>query len=86
LPAPVTFEPNKAYLRELIATQIDYTTLGTGYVQDAHERFQRWQEAIMGGERPPSEQVIKDNEAKSGEEYRLETEGPHPVPSLRLGR
>ncbi|GII33042.1 hypothetical protein [Planotetraspora mira] len=36
LPAPVTFEPNKAYLRELIATQIDYTTIGTGYVQDAH--------------------------------------------------
>jgi len=83
LPAPVTFEPNKAYLRELIATQVDYTTFGTGYVQEAHERFQRWQEAIHGGEEPPSERVIDDERAISGEEYRLQTDGPHPVPSLR---
>jgi hypothetical protein len=86
LPAPVTFEPNKAYLRELIATQIDYTTLGTGYVQDAHERFEKMQNALMGDEKPPSERVIADNQTKSGEEYRLETEGPHPVPSLTLNR
>ncbi|MFC6815272.1 hypothetical protein ACFQHS_07955, partial [Nonomuraea dietziae] len=86
LPAPVTFEPNKAYLRDLIATQIDYTTLGTGYVQEAHERFEKMQEALMGGEKAPSERVIEENRAKSGEEYRLETEGPHPVGSLRLDR
>ncbi|MFI6787164.1 hypothetical protein ACIBG4_07515 [Nonomuraea sp. NPDC050383] len=86
LPAPVTFEPNKSYLRELIATQIDYTTLGTGYVQDAHERFEKMQEAVMGGEKPPSEEVIQENTDKSGREYRLETEGPHPVGSLRADR
>ncbi|MDA0632306.1 hypothetical protein OUY22_02685 [Nonomuraea sp. MCN248] len=86
LPAPVTFEPNKAYIRELLATQIDYTTLGTGYVQEAHERFEKMQEALMGGERPPSELVMEENVHKSGEEYRLETEGPHPVRSLQLGR
>jgi predicted metal-dependent hydrolase len=86
LPVPVTFEPNKAYLRELLATQIDYTTLGTGYVQEAHERFVQMQEALMGGEIPSSEQVIEENALKSGEEYRLETEGPHPVQSLRLQR
>ncbi|MER6583273.1 hypothetical protein [Nonomuraea sp. NPDC001023] len=85
LPAPVTFEPNKAYLRELIATQIDCTTLGTGYVQEAHERFTRMQEAVMGGEKPPSERVIDDNRAVSGREYRLETEGPHPA-GMQLGR
>lgn len=86
LPAPVTFEPNKGYLREILATEIDFTTIGTGYVQEAHERFQKWQEEIMGGERPPSELVIQENRDKSGEEYRLETEGPHPVPSLRTDR
>src|SRR5690606_21283962 len=86
LPAPMTFEPNKAFIRELLTTQIDYTTLGTGYVQEAHERFEKFQEAIMGGERAPSELVMEENMHKSGEEYRLETEGPHPVPSLRLGR
>ncbi|MFI0423437.1 hypothetical protein [Spongiactinospora sp. 9N601] len=86
LPKPVTFEPNKDYIRELIATQIDYTTLGTGYVQEAHERFEKMQEQIMGGERAPSERVIEDNVHKSGEEYRLETNGPHPVHSLRMNR
>ncbi|NUP67905.1 MAG: hypothetical protein HOW71_37695 [Nonomuraea sp.] len=85
LPPPVTFEPNKAYLRDLLATQIDCTTLGTGYVQEAHERFTRMQEAVMGGEKPPSERVIDDNRALSGREYRLETEGPHPA-GMQLGR
>ena len=84
LPAPVTFEPNKGYIRELLATQIDYTTLGTGYVQEAHERFQRMQERINGGEKPPSERVIDDNRTISGREYRLESEGPHPMHSLQM--
>ncbi|MFI6815629.1 hypothetical protein ACIBG7_24705 [Nonomuraea sp. NPDC050328] len=86
LPAPVTFEPNKEFVRELLATQIDFTTIGTGYVRDMHERFERLQEQIHGGEEPPSERVIADNRDKSGEEYRLETEGPHPVESLRRAR
>ncbi|GLX96626.1 hypothetical protein [Herbidospora sp. NBRC 101105] len=86
LPAPVTFEPNKAYLRELLATQIDYTTIGTGYVQEAHERFEAMQRAVMDDEKPASELIISENAMKSGHEYRLETEGPHPVPSLRMNR
>ncbi|PZG18287.1 hypothetical protein [Nonomuraea aridisoli] len=86
LPAPVTFEPNKGYIRELIATQIDYTTLGTGYVQEAHERFEKMQEAIMGGEKAPSERIIDENRERSGREYRLQTEGEHPVHSLQMQR
>ncbi|GAA0248037.1 hypothetical protein GCM10010492_54730 [Saccharothrix mutabilis subsp. mutabilis] len=83
LPAPVTFEPNKQYLRELLDTQIDLTTLGTGYVQDAHERFEALQDAIMGGEKPPSEVVVDLNRTEAGRDYRHSTEGEHPVPSLR---
>lgn len=83
LPAPVTFEPNKEYLRHLLATQIDLTTLGEGYVRDAHERFEKLQAQIHGGDQPPSEQIIYAHREKFGEEYRIETEGPHPVPSLR---
>ncbi|MFI7703674.1 hypothetical protein [Nonomuraea sp. NPDC049480] len=79
LPPPVTFEPNKRFIRHLIATQIDQTTLGTGYVREAHERFERMQRAVMDGERPPSERVIDHNRAVSGREYRLQTEGPHPA-------
>lgn len=83
LPAPVTFEPNKEYLRELLDTQIDLTTLGEGYVRDAHERFEAMQEALHGGEEPPSERVIDAHRADFGSDYRLETEGEHPVEELR---
>ncbi len=83
LPNVLTFEPNKAYLRELLDTQIDLTTLGTGYVQEAHERFERMQEALMGGQDPTSEQVIDRHRDEFGTDYRVETEGPHPDPRLQ---
>jgi predicted metal-dependent hydrolase len=83
LPNVLAFEPNKGYLRELIATQLDLTTLGTGYVREAHERFEVMQEAIHGGEAPPSDRVIVQHEETFGRDYRLETEGEHPAPDLR---
>jgi hypothetical protein len=83
LPEPVTFEPNKGYLRELLDTQIDLTTLGAGYVQDAHERFEKMQDALMAGGPPPSETVMAMHEEKYGRDYRLSTEGEHPVEGLR---
>jgi hypothetical protein len=83
LPEPIRFEPNKEFLRNLLATQLDLTTLGAGYVREAHERFQLMQERIHGGEEPPSEQVIALHREMFGDEYRLETEGPHPVIDLR---
>jgi hypothetical protein len=83
LPEPVTFEPNKEYLRELLATQVDLTTLGTGYVREAHERFVAMQEKLNGAEPPPSVRVVDTNIALTGRDYRLETEGPHPVEALR---
>ncbi|SDC23984.1 hypothetical protein [Actinokineospora iranica] len=83
LPEPVTFEPNKAYLRELLDTQIDLTTLGEGYVRDAHERFERMQEALNGDGPPPSETVIDEHRERFGQDYRLSTEGEHPVEELR---
>jgi len=82
LPEPVRFEPNKQFLRELLATQIDVTSLGTGYVHEAHERFQQMQAALNDGG-VPSEQVIEEHRDKFGTDYRLESEGPHPVERLR---
>ncbi|MHA6795579.1 hypothetical protein ACVGVM_18975 [Pseudonocardia bannensis] len=84
IPETVVFEPNKAYLRELLNTQIDLTTLGAGYVREAHERFQRMQETIHGGQEPPSEQVIEEHRVRfGGHDYRLQTEGEHPDPRLQ---
>jgi predicted metal-dependent hydrolase len=83
LPNVLTFEPNKAYLRELLATQMDLTTLGAGYVREAHERFEKMQEQIHGGEAPPSERVMAEHDDMFGREYRVESEGEHPDPALR---
>ena len=58
LPEPLRFEPNKEYLRHLLATQIDLTKLGAGYVREAHERFEQMQQQLHGDQKPPSEQVI----------------------------
>ncbi|HEY6796265.1 MAG TPA: hypothetical protein VI248_16440 [Kineosporiaceae bacterium] len=82
LPPVVRFEPNKTLIRELLATQIDLTTLGAGYVRDAHERFQRWQTQFLGDTPPPSEQVITEHVNQYGTDYRSQSEGEHPVPQL----
>jgi hypothetical protein len=83
LPEPVRFEPNKQYVRHLLATQIDLTTLGAGYVRDMHERFEWMQQQVHRGEKPPSEVVIDMHRDKFGDEYRIESDGPHPVAALR---
>ncbi|WP_411104915.1 hypothetical protein [Streptomyces sp. cmx-4-9] len=83
LPNVLTFEPNKAYLRELLATQIDLTTLGAGYVREAHERFEEMQAAIHDGEAAPSDRVMQQHQEMFGRDYRVETEGPHPDPAQR---
>jgi hypothetical protein len=37
----------------------------------------------VNGDWTPTEAVIRENVEKNGAEYRLETEGPHPVEGLR---
>lgn len=83
LPNVLLFEPNKTYIRELLDTQIDLTTLGTGYVREAHERFERMQRQLNADERPPSERVIDEHTERFGTDYRIETEGPHPRAEFR---
>lgn len=78
LPNVLTFEENKQFVRGLLDTQMDLTTLGTGYVREAHERFQKMQEQIHGGEEPPSERVMAQHREMFGREYRIESEGEHP--------
>jgi hypothetical protein len=82
---PVTFEPNKQYVREVLATQIGLAADGLAYVPiedlpGAHRSPQYRQTVNAGGN--PSEQVIEMNREKSGREYRDETEGDHPVSAL----
>ncbi|WP_369199768.1 hypothetical protein [Streptomyces sp. PU-14G] len=82
LPNVLTFEPNKSYLREVIADQLDLTTLGAGYVREAHERFERMQQAVNGEGPAPSDQVMDAHQAAFGRDYRNQ-DGDHPVTALR---
>jgi hypothetical protein len=83
---PVTFEPNKEYVREVLASQYDLRTDGVDYVRldelpDDHRYF-RYQEIVNAGG-TPSEQIIDQDRAERGTEYRDETEGENPIDELR---
>jgi hypothetical protein len=83
---PVTFEPNKAYVREVLAAQVDLRADGLDYVPvqalPSDHRYFRYQDTVNAGG-TPSEQVIDQNQARSGREFRDETEGEHPIIELR---
>jgi hypothetical protein len=84
---PVTFEPNKEYVREILASQIDLRTDGLDYVFDQDlpddHPSRRYREVVNAGG-VPSEMVIDENRAQNGNEFRDETEGQHPVETLRV--
>lgn len=83
---PVTFEPNKDYVRQVIATQLDLRTDGTAYVPlnqlPSDHGYFSFQETVNAGG-APSDQVIDEMVRSRGHEYRDETDGDHPVSDLR---
>ncbi len=83
---PVTFEPNKDYVREVLAAQVDLQADGLDFVPvdelPPDHRYFTYQKTVNAGGNP-SEQVIDENRARSGRDYRDETEGDHPVTDLR---
>jgi hypothetical protein len=83
---PVTFEPNKDYVRQILESQIDLRTDGLTYVPVGElprdHRYFRYQETVNAG-MVPSEVVIDTNRSQSDGEYRDQTEGEHPVVELR---
>ena len=86
MPAPMTFEPNKEYVRDVLRRTIDWTGYDAQFVpvqqlpQD--HRFFDYQRMVNSGG-VPTEQVIDRKVGESGGEYRLATDGPHPVEPLR---
>ena len=83
---PVTFEPNKNYVRDILATQIDLRADGINYVTDAElpsdHRSRQYRDIVNAGG-VPSENVIDENRARNGRDFRDETEGEHPITELR---
>ncbi len=86
LPEPLTFEPNKAYVRDVLRRTVEWTAWDAQFlpIQDlpADHRFFAYQKAVNAGG-VPTEQIIDERRAKEGEDYRSATEGPHPISSLQ---
>ncbi|MBE0537942.1 MAG: hypothetical protein IH624_19960 [Phycisphaerae bacterium] len=87
LPAPTKFESNKEYVRRILESQVELRTDGTGYKPEdelaADARYFEYQKMVNEDGRVPSVQVIEDHVHEFGGEYRLSTEGEHPVARLR---
>lgn len=83
---PVTFEPNKQYVRDILATQYDLRTDGFEYVSvdelPSDHRFFAFQDT-MNRNGIPSEQIVEMNREARGTEYRDETDGDNPIDELR---
>jgi len=81
LPAPMTFESNKEYVRSVLATQIGYRADGLDIVDangDVTKETKRYQAAV-NGDGNFSEDVIERHQELFGTDYRLQTEGEHPI-------
>lgn len=87
LPVPTLFEENKAFVRQVLESQINLTADGPDFVSvdslPEDHRYFAYQQAVNSGGMVPSEEVINQVLREKGTDYRLETEGPNPVDWLK---
>jgi hypothetical protein len=83
---PMTFEENKAYVRDVVARQVDLASHDSEFVPvrslPADHRYFTYQATVNKGG-TPSEEVVTRQRTERGHEYRMQTEGEHPVAALR---
>ncbi len=85
-PELTIFQSNKDYIREVIANQVNLTQRDTDFVpfDQRPDRYDMYQKAVNdGGGIAPSHEVIQRRIDQAGEDYRLETEGQHPVEGMQ---
>lgn len=86
LPAPIVFRSNKNYIRKVLEEQVHLTANYTEFVPvdslSADHRYFGYQSTVNNGF-VPSQEVIKEIREMKGHEYRLQTEGEHPIPEYR---
>jgi hypothetical protein len=87
LPELIRFQSNKQYIRSILAAQIDLTADGNMYTPvealSDSARYFTWQRLVNVDGSAPSQRVIEERIDRHGTDYRLETEGPHPIAELR---
>jgi len=83
---PVTFEPNKQYVRDILASQYELRTSDTSYVAlgdlPRDHRYFTVQSMVNAGG-TPSEMVIDEERLEHDVDYRDETDGANPIPELQ---
>jgi rubrerythrin len=86
-PSPLVLESSKEYVRDILAKQFTFTGDRTEMVpmsrSESRQRFNEYQSIVNTGEYVPSQQVIADIILKYNEDYRLETNGKHPIGILQ---
>jgi hypothetical protein len=83
--APMTFEENKAYLKQVVASQVDLTAWDAIFtpvteLPEGHRYFAY--QAAVNAAGVPTEEVIRRHREKFGGEYRRE-DAPHSVAALQ---
>ena len=83
---PLQFKENKAYVRQVLADQVELTSKESEFVPISSlpedDRSFAYNGTVNTGWIPTEDVIAQTIEAR-GEDYRLETEGPNPVPGLR---
>jgi len=81
LPTAMTFEPNKQYVRDVLAAQIGYRADGVD-IEDRNGKLtalSKEYQSVVNGDGNYSQDVIDLHVERFGEDYRLQPEGDHPV-------
>ncbi len=85
-PPPMRFQSNQDYVRAILAQQVDLTVRDTELVSlhqlPPDSRYVQYQRAVNGKGEVPSQLVINEHIARTGQDYRWER-APNPVPRLR---
>jgi hypothetical protein len=86
-PAPLVLESSKDYVRSVLANQFNITTDRTEFVPlknaENKDRYVGYLNIASSGDYVPSQQVIADTIINNNTDYRVETNGPHPVSLLK---
>jgi hypothetical protein len=81
LPPAMMFEPNKAYVRDVLAAQVGYRADGLDIV-DADGKVSKQTKAyqsVVNGDGNYSQDVIDLHTDQFGSDYRVQTDGDHPI-------
>jgi hypothetical protein len=85
-PELVIFQPNKEYVRDVLRNQVHLTKKDTSYVPVGElpddYRFFKYQDTV-NADKVATQDVITQHIDEKGKDYRLQTEGDHPIKALQ---